>query len=484
LSFARDAFRSGIWLAVFKFVAQAFSWVVTIQIARLLRPEDYGLMGMAGILAGYIQLFSEMGLGAAIIQKPDLNQKELSSIFWFTSALGVLFAFAGFLLAYPTSLLFREPRVIPITKVISALFVFGSLTIVPINLMKKEARFKEIGQIQFAAAVVSSLIALVLAYKGFGVWALAGAAISLNLFTMLLTVRACRWRPSLHFNFGETKTLLKFGLNVAVANTLYYLFDQSDILIVGKLFNARMLGYYSMATKLASVPSDKIVSIITQVSYPVFAKYQGDSDMSREVYLRITELTVLLTAPMFLGCALFADQLIPLLLGPRWLPTVYFFKVLCVAKMCASLMSLNSAINTAQGRPHWASWVNLASLATMAPAFVVCGRQGFHSLGVPWLSIYPVIYALWTAVTLRKIHVQIRNYLGIIAPTILSTVLIVVLSQSLYSVVGPFITLGLNRLLISLIQQGVFCLLLYSVYVLYMEKSVIQKLWHTLMHQD
>lgn len=130
-------FKGASWLAMFKFVSQLFSWVVTILVARILVPEDYGLMAMATIITGYAQMFAELGLGAAIIQKPQLIQIELSSVFWFSFMFGSMLALSCFPIAHLTAFIFHEPRVIPLTKTISLLFIFSSLQIVPLNLLKK-----------------------------------------------------------------------------------------------------------------------------------------------------------------------------------------------------------------------------------------------------------------------------------------------------------------------------------------------------------
>ena len=148
MSIVRKAAKSGLWFAGFKFATQILSWAVTIFVARLLSPEDYGLMSLANVLTGYVEVFSELGLGAAIVQRPDISQKEYSSNFWFSLAVGTVFAGVAYLLSYPTAWLFGEPRVIPITQTISALFIVGAVGTVPFNMLMRDLRFKAIGVIQ------------------------------------------------------------------------------------------------------------------------------------------------------------------------------------------------------------------------------------------------------------------------------------------------------------------------------------------------
>ncbi len=147
MSIEKKVVGSISWLAIFKFGSQAFSWMVTIIVARLLVPDDYGLLALATIITGYAEIFSELGLGAAIIQSPKLKDEDLSSIFWFGMLVSLLFAAFCFVAAPLTASLFNEPRVIVLTQAVSIIFILSGLQIVPLNLLKKEMDFKQVGLI-------------------------------------------------------------------------------------------------------------------------------------------------------------------------------------------------------------------------------------------------------------------------------------------------------------------------------------------------
>ena len=160
--------RGVSWLALFKTLSQSFSWIVTIVVARLLVPEDYGLMAMATIITGYAEIFSELGLGAAIIQRPDLKKKDMSSIFWFAMGVSLFFVLFCFLAAPVTARIFHEPRILPLTQAVSVVFLISGLRIVPLNLLKKDLNFKTVGFIEMIGSVVSCCSMLVMAYFGQG----------------------------------------------------------------------------------------------------------------------------------------------------------------------------------------------------------------------------------------------------------------------------------------------------------------------------
>lgn len=476
MSFARKAAKGGLWLAGFRLVIQAFSWAITIAVARILSPADYGLSAMASILTGYIEIFGELGLGAAIIQKKEITQEEMSSIFWFTMIIGGVFAASSFGLAYPTAWIFREPRVIPITKLISVLFIVGAVGIVPSNILTRDAKFKQIGMNQFIAVGISSPAMLVMAHAGLGVWTLIWGVIIQRGVYAALTIRAARWRPMLHFRFAETKQLLKFGLNVAGARSLFYIFQRADRLIIGRLLGAVYLGFYSFAINLANMPSNKIVAVINQVLFPVFSRYQDDKRKCAQMYLKTTRYTALLVMPILLGGAFFGQDIIPVILGAKWMPMVFVFRVLCVAELVVSLTRLNNAVHNAWGKPGQVTLFQLVNTVVMPASIYLAAKRGFDWVTIPWVTIYPALALWWTLFTLRKLGISKLSYLkNIYAPVAGAAVMIIFVKISnLLSQGAHLMANNLRNLLIEDILAGA-CF--YALYLFVVEKRVIAEIW-------
>lgn len=476
MSFARKAAKSGLWFAGFRFIAQSISWVITVAIARILVPEDYGLMAMASMLTGYVEIFSELGLGAAIIQKKEITKEELSSTFYLSMIVGVILSIVSFSLAYPTAWIFNEPRIIPITQLISVLFIIGALMIVPYNILSREVKFKEIGMIQLIAVVVASLSMLMMAKAGFGVWTLINGTIIQRCVTVMLTFLVTKWYPKLHFQFKEAKPLLKFGINIAGSRSLFYMFQKSDRFIVGKMFNAQYLGYYSFAMQLASIPTDKIVSIVNQVSFPVFSRYQEDSVRIREMYLKTTKYISLLIAPLFFGGFFFGDEIIIALLGEKWAPIIFVFKLFCIAQFIVSITAINSIIHSSQGRPHWAINFHLANTILMPVSIFIAAKYGFNALALPWITVYPLVCIGWTWITLRKLNISASKYLQVFFTPFFATLFMIagvwVAKLMLNGI--PIINIDSRVILVQNIVVGV---ILYSIFLLLFERKTIIEIW-------
>ena len=474
MSFAREAARSGLWFAGFRFITQSLSWVITVAIARILVPEDYGLMAMASILTGYVEIFSELGLGAAIIQKKDITNEELSSTFYFSMIIGAILSIVSFSLAYPTAWIFNEPRIIPITQLISVLFIIGALMIVPYNILSRDVKFKEIGIIQLVSVVVASRSMLMMAKAGFGVWTLINGTIIQRCITVTLTFLITKWHPRLHFHFKEAKPLLKFGINIAGSRSLFYLFQKSDRFIVGKMFNAQYLGYYSFAMQLASIPTDKIVSIVNQVSFPVFSRYQEDSARIQEMYLKTTKYISLLLAPLFFGGFFFGDEIILTLLGEKWIPIIFVFKLFCIAQFIISITAINSVIHSSQGRPHWAIYFHLSNTILMPVSIFIAARHGFNALSLPWITIYPLVCMGWTWVTLRKLNISVLKYLQVFITPFFATFFMI---AGIWSVKLMLNGISILDSRVILVQNMVLGAILYSIILFLFERKTLIEIW-------
>ena len=411
MSITQRAFKQGSWLAFFKFITQVFSWATTIIVARLLIPEDYGLMDMATVLTGYAALLGELGLGAAVIQRPNTTQENLSSVFWFTFIIGFFFVGVCFLFAYPTAWVFDEPRVIPLTQSVSVIFILNALAIVPLNLLKKKLNFKKVGFIEMTAALISCAGMLVIAYAGGGVWTLLLGHIIRSLARLLLVFYVQQWSPKFYFNFKEVKSYLKFGIVVALGRTFRYLFEKSDRFFAGITWAAGTLGLYSFAIILAKIPTEKILSLIMQVSYSAFAELQNDRAGFNNFYLNINKIIAMIVLPLFVGGFLAGEELIKVFLDDKWTPIIFLFKMLCLSQIFVALTAVNNHVHNAQGRPGWSMRYNGICAIIMAVCFYFAVQYGLNAIVIPWLTVFPFLCVAFIAVTLLKIKVGVKAYL-------------------------------------------------------------------------
>lgn len=411
MSIATQAFKGASWLAIFKFVGQFYSWTITILVARILLPDEYGLYAMAFLITGYAEMFSQLGLGSAIIQKPDINQKEISSVFWFSVIVSLLFALACFPISYLTAYIFNEPRIVLLTQTVSLLFILSGLQIVPLSLLKKDLAFKRVGQFELTCVIIQGASMLAIAYLGGGVWALIGGRIIFALVMVVLLYSRVRWLPMMHYSYSEAKSFIKFGLAVATGGSLFYVSENSDRFFAGRYLGVTALGYYSFAMQLAKIPTDKIVVLINQVSYPAFAKLQGDQEQFNSFYLTIVKITAMIVLPVFFGGYMLGGDLVMILLGDKWSSIIYIFELLCLSQIITALNAYNNFVHDARGKPRYSLFFNFLSAITMAVAFYFAAQYGLNAMLVPWFTIYLLISMFWILFTLKQLGIDVIHYL-------------------------------------------------------------------------
>lgn len=469
MSLEKKVFYGASWLALFKLISQIFSWTITILVARILNPDDYGLMEMAMMLAGYALIFNELGLGKAIIQKSTTTKNELSSVFWFSFAFSILLALCCFLLAYPTAQIFNDRRVIPIVKSISAVFIISGLQIVPFNLLKKELEFKTIGLIEMICTFVASSCMVIIAYLGGGVWTLIGGYIIRSSTHLVLICLIVKWVPSFHFNFEEAKSYLKFGIIVSITGSLSYVNEKIDRFFAGRAWSSNILGFYTLALQLSQIPTEKIVVLINQVSFPAFSQLQNQKDKFNKFYNNIVRVTVTLVLPIFIGAYLVSEDLIKVLLNEKWYPIIYLFKYLCLTQIISALNAVNSVVHTAQGRPHWHLGFNAVRAIVMSTSFYFAVQYGLNAIIVPWFTTYLIICLLWLIITLKKLEIGILIYIRNLYQPVIGTgvmTLAVLLCHNLMRLVCDFSPIY------SLIPQVIIGALTYISYLWFFNREL------------
>ena len=276
-----------LWASSAKVISQGFSWIVTILLARLLLPSDFGLLAIAWIFVGFLDLVIEMGIGAAIIQRKETDDDALYSIFWFSIIIGICFYLIVFFLAPTFSRFFSNENLTNVLRMLAFIFVIGSFQIVPFNLLTKELEFKKRSIAEFLGVFSGGTLSIVLAILGYGVWSLVYGPILRYLVFAIMFFYFSQWRPKPVFMFKKIKSLLNFGFSVAGSRVLVYFYSNADAMIIGKILGNIFLGYYVMAYNLSRIPIDKITAIINQVAFPVFSKLQDDEENLQRYFLKI-----------------------------------------------------------------------------------------------------------------------------------------------------------------------------------------------------
>lgn len=338
----------------FKFV---FSTVATIVLARLLVPEDYGLIGMVAILINFVGMFQYLGLSTATVKWSELNHRQVSTLFWvnmFLSAAIMLVTIgSGPLLAW----FYKEPRLIGITTGYGITILFAGLAIQHEAILTRQMRFTAIAVVEVVAILAGFVSAVVAAWRGAGYWALVLNQLVMTVVTVIGVWSVCRWRPGMPARGIGIKSMLSYGGNLTGFNVMTFFSRNLDNALIGKFWGPYQLGVYSRAYQMLLLPMQQINAPLAAVAIPALSRLADQPERYRAAYLKILEKIVMITMPLGALMIATSDWMVLLLLGPQWRETGRIFQLLGIAAMIQPVTKTAWWLFSTQGRTrelfHW-----------------------------------------------------------------------------------------------------------------------------------
>jgi PST family polysaccharide transporter len=349
--YLKDQAIAGIeWTAGARVAKLILQFIISVILARLLSPKDFGLIGMIVVFTGFAALFSEMGLGAALIQRKVIEERHLSSIFWLNIAVGLILTCIFFAAAPLISKFYNEPRLKIITMLVSVNFFLSSFKAVQFSILSRSMDFRKLAVIETTTMFIAGAFAITLALIGYGVWSLAWQMIITTIIGVILFWFFTDWRPRFQFDKNAVKELLGFSGNLLGFNVFNYWARNVDNLLVGKFISSTGLGIYSKAYGLMLMPLSQISSTLGRVIFPSLSKSQDDEVLTKRIYLKTIGAIALLTLPMMTGLFVVADSFVLALLGPKWEDVIPVLRVLCLVGITQSIGTTVGWIYSSQGR--------------------------------------------------------------------------------------------------------------------------------------
>lgn len=369
-----------VWSALQKYSSMIIQFISGIILARLLSPFDYGCIGMLSIFMALAQAFIEGGFGSALIQKKRPTQEDYSTVFiWNLCMAGILY-FVLYLTAPAISRFYDIPLLSSVLRVQALVLFFYAFNIIQRNQLQKRLNFKLLSIISIITAVLSLLITVLMAFLGFGVWALVAQNLVMAAIPTLFFWFYVRWKPKLLFSFGSFKELFSFGFYMFLTHLINSFGQQIQGLLIGKVYNPSVMGYYSKAQGTEKLASTSISQVMTQVSFPLYAEAQDDRSMLINMIKRLTTTLAYITFPLMFLLLLLAKPMFVLLYSDKWLQSVPYFQVLCFAGLAYCLQSVNlqsiSAIGKSRTMFLWALLKRSVGLCLVVGGLVLYGMKG------------------------------------------------------------------------------------------------------------
>lgn len=312
--------------------AQAVGFVVRVGsvmvLARLLAPTEFGLVGMVTAFTGVLSLFRDFGLSAATVQHATVTEEQKATLFWINLVVGSLLAVVTAALAPVVSGFYHEPRLLGITTVVALGFVFNGAGVQHSALLQRQMRFTALALIDTVSLIVSTVIAIGVAVLGYGYWALVAMAVNLPLCTTVGLWLVARWIPGRPRRRVGLRSMMHFGGTVTLNGLVVYVASNFEKVLLGRFWGAEAIGLYGRAYQLIRMPTDNLNSAVGEVAFAALSRVQGDPDRLRRYFLKGYSLVLAVTLPITFACALFADEMVVVLLGPKWREVSGIFRFL------------------------------------------------------------------------------------------------------------------------------------------------------------
>ena len=406
------------WSFLERFSQQGIHFVISIILARLLLPEEFGLIAMLTIFMAIAESFINSGFGQALIQKQDITHTDECSIFYFNILVG--FCAAGLLcLSAPCIAdFYNQPLLVPLTYVLSLNLIINSFGLIQTSLLTKHIDFKTQLKVSVIATFIAGIIGVIMALKGFGVWSLVVQSLSRNLFCTVLLWFFNTWRPSLVFSLESLRVMFAFGSRLLLSGLLDTIFQNIYLVVIGKLFSPVKLGFYSRAKSLQQLPVFSLSSIVGRVTFSVFSSVQDDKPRLKRGVRKTLTMLVMINFPMMVGLAIVAKPLVLVLLTEKWLPCVPYLQLLCAVGMLYPLHVINLNVLAAQGRSDLFFHLEILKKILVVIAIAITYRWGIIAMIYGQIVTSCLAYCLNAYYTGKMLNYPITEQIQDLMPSL------------------------------------------------------------------
>ncbi|MET0944103.1 MAG: lipopolysaccharide biosynthesis protein [Flavobacterium sp.] len=350
MSLKNQALSGVFWSSLHLFGTQGIGFVVSIILARLLVPAEFGLIAMLGIFIGLGTALINSGLTQSLIRTSDPDEEDFSTVFFFNLVGSVIIYGIIFLTAPLIAAFYKQELLILIIRIYSITFIINAFSAIQTTRLNKKMDFRTQMKVAVPSLIIGSTVGIMMAYNGYGVWSLVWSGIIQSLAATAQLWYWSKWKPLLVFNVKKFKYHFHYGVKLMFSGILDIIFTNAYVIIIGKFFAPAQVGYYNRADTLQMLPAGNISTIITKVSFPLFSSIQNDDIRLRSVYKRIMQMVLFLVAPILIYMSVEAEPLFRLLFTEKWLPAVPYFQILCFNGILYPIHSYNLQILNVKGR--------------------------------------------------------------------------------------------------------------------------------------
>ena len=368
------------WNSVNVFGLQAVQLIIGIILARLLSPEMFGEIGVLFIFIGLGTILTDGGFGQGLIRKQDAVNKDFSTIFFFNLALSIVLYLLLFWTSPAIVSFFSLPHIVTPARVLFASVILYSFYIIQFAKLTKELNYRALALINISSVLLSGVLAIFAAFKGFGVWALVIQQLFFHFFRTIITPFFSRWKPQLVFTFSTIKSLWKFSIALLGQTTLNVIFANIYVVLIGRFYPIRQVGYFTQANKYSETVNAATQGILSSSTFPIFSKIQDNTERLKQMYRKLTTSVIMISFPAVAFLIIAAEPLIVTLISEKWLPSVILFQILVFAHLLNPVYLINVNLLNARGESKNVLNLEIFKKTLIVLSIFICFKFGINAL--------------------------------------------------------------------------------------------------------
>ncbi|MFP4024599.1 MAG: lipopolysaccharide biosynthesis protein [Thiohalospira sp.] len=450
-SLKQKAITGASWSLTGRLLQQGTQFIIGIILARLLLPEEYGLVAMALVFITVFYVFVDSGFSSAIVQRKNITNSDLSTVFYLNMGVSILVFIILYFGAGLIADFYKEPQLIEIVRVLSIIIILYALTIVQNSLIKRDVNFKLKTRIELFSQISSGAIAIYLAYKGFGVWALIWKTLLNQVFINTQLWLKNHWFPSLEFSKSSFKALFSFSSKLLISGIIDRVYNQLHRLVVGKFFPAAELGYYTRAEQFQNLPSHAISNSLMSFLLPVFSKMQDEPERLKRAAIRILKIVMFFNINAMILMGILAEPIIVGLLGVKWSGAIPYLQLIVFVGVFYPMHAINVQILTSLGHSDLFLRVEIYKKLIGIPSVLLGIFIGIKAMIIGMIAASFISLIINTYYTNKLINLGIFEQLKSLSKTFLITIIMAITLIPLVFLLKTYLSHIIILFLVSII---------------------------------
>lgn len=441
---------------------QLLNLIIGIFLARLLSPEEYGIVGMLAIFTLIANNLQESGFGVALINVKDIKHEDYNSVFWFNIIVSLALYAVLFMCAPLIALFFHQPILTDLSRFIFIAFIFAALGISPNAKLVRALKMKEKAIISLSALIVSGTVGVAMAFNGYSYWSLATQQVLYNVVICIGRYSFAHWWPTLHIDFGPVKRMFAFSYKVLITAIMGTVSNNVLTVIFGRLFPAQAVGNFYQANKWNTMANSLVTGTVSQIVQPVLVQVNDDNERRRRIFGKMLRFTAFLSFPVMLGLALVAREFILITIDAKWEQSIPLLQILCVSGAFVPLYAVYQNLFLSLGKSDIYMWLNITQIALVITAVLACHWLGFTAMVIAFAAINVLWLLAWQVFASRLIGYSFGAMLHDLLPFLFITLVVMGTTWVVTSPLTNLYALLVARIIIATALYALIMKLLHA----------------------